>query len=284
MLSEESREHWEQRRRLLDFGSGVAFFWRPLGGRKPTRDEWVRLIDGLARVGAEDGADLAVIDPLAAFLPLGCENNNDLMLEALAALDRLRSQRMAAPVLHHPKKGTVLDGQAGRGAGGLMGYVDINVEMHPFRRPGPGSPPHPEGGVALPVTPPQLVIEWNAEGTDYLPRGGVADELFREHWEQLVAFFASAPDKLTRREVRALWPPGRESPSHTAVSRWLERAVVQGLLRRDGNGHRDAPFRYWVAAREAEWLKEQDPLERSRKADEAVLAEMRRAMGPRDGR
>ena len=48
-------------------------------------------------------------------------------------------------------------------------------------------------------TPRRLVIEWSADGTDYVGRGDVADEDFREQWGQLVPLFREAPRKLTRR-------------------------------------------------------------------------------------
>ena len=57
-----------------DFGDGVAFFFRPLACRKPTWDEWLELIDSVARLGPSDGVDLAVIDPLIRaklLLPMG---------------------------------------------------------------------------------------------------------------------------------------------------------------------------------------------------------------------
>jgi len=119
------------------------------------------------------------------------------------------------------------------------------------------------------------VIEWTADGTDYRGLGAVADEEYREHWEQLVGFFATAPEKLTRRELRALWPKGPGAPSEQTLYRWLERAVAGGLLHREGTGHRSTPFRYWLPAREAEW--QADPrwrMQREYEARQAELAEL----------
>jgi hypothetical protein len=42
------------------------------------------------------------------------------------------------------------------------------------------------------------------------------------------------------------------------LRRWLERAVEEGLVRRDGGGRRDSPYRYWLPESEARWR--QDPL------------------------
>jgi hypothetical protein len=273
VVCEEERGHWDQRRRRLDFGDGVAFFCRPLECRKPTRDEWLGLIDSVARLAAE-GVDLAVIDPLASFLP-GDENNNELMMDRLMALGQLRSLGMAILLLHHPKKGQTLDGQAARGAGSLTGYVDINIEMRPFRPGADGDRRRMlRAWSRFPATPAQLVIEWTADGTDYLSRGTIGDEDFREHWEQLAAYFASAPDKLTRSELRKLLPSGKGTPSDHTLWRWLERAVAENLLRRDGTGHKKSPFRYWTPGREAEWLT--DPRTRLLWEEEAFQAELAR--------
>jgi hypothetical protein len=278
VVSEEGRGHWTQRRRRLDFGEGVAFFCRPVAGRKPTRDEWLGLIDSVARLGREDGVDLAVIDPLAPFLPGRGENNNDLMQEAVLALDELRAAGMATLLLHHPKKGATVQGQAGRGAGSLISLADISIEMHPYG----GAEDYDRRRVLrawsrFPATPRQLVIEWAADGGDYLSRGAVADEEFREQWEQLAGFFATAPDKLTRRELRALLPSGPGTPSDRTLLRWLERAVAENLLQRDGTGHRNAPFRYWLPERDAE-LKE-SPLAQMLREDAEGLARLRRLDG-----
>jgi hypothetical protein len=40
--------------------------------------------------------------------------------------------------------------------------------------------------------------------------------------------------------------------------RWLERAVVEGLLCKRGTGRKGEPNRYWIPGQEEEWQK--DPL------------------------
>jgi hypothetical protein len=279
VVCEESDWHWLPRRRTLDFGDDVAFFYRPFEGHKPIMREWLGLIDSVARLGFEQGVDLAVFDPLAPFLPGRGENSAELMLEALLPLERLQSAGMAVMLLHHPKKGQALEGQAARGSGALLGHVDIVVEMRPY----PAADEADRRRVLrawsrFPATPRQLVIEWAADGTDYLARGTLSDEEFHEHWLVMEPFFASAPDRLTRRELRALLPSGRGTPTEQTLWRWLERAVGEGLLLRDGTGHRNEPFRYWMPVREAEWMK--DPLYLLRKLDEAALAELQRQLRP----
>jgi hypothetical protein len=67
-----------------------------------------------------------------------------------------------------------------------------------------------------------------------------------------------ASHKLTRHEILADWPPVCPPPDDITLYRWLERAVSEGLLARDGKGRRNSPFRYWLPEIMFEWLK--DPL------------------------
>jgi hypothetical protein len=277
VVSEEHEGFWEQRRRGLDFGNDVAFFCRPVLGRKLTMTEWLGLLDSVGELH-RDGVDLAVFDPLAWFLPGRGENTAELMLEALLPLERLQKWGMAVLLLHHPRKGAALAGQAARGTGALPAFVDIAIEMRPY----PGAEEADRRRVLRAwsrhaATPRQQVIEWTADGCDYVAHGTLADVDFREQWAELVPYFASAPGKLTRRGLRDLLPAGRGSPTEQTLWRWLQRAVAEGVLHRDGSGHKNAPFRYWLPEREAEWLT--DPMYQLRQIDEEAKAELRRQTG-----
>jgi hypothetical protein len=37
------------------------------------------------------------------------------------------------------------------------------------------------------------------------------------------------------------------------LKRWLEKAVADGHLRKDGQGLHSHPFRYWLPEREEQW-------------------------------
>ena len=126
-----------------------------------------------------------------------------------------------------------------------------------------------------------MVIEWNADGTDYIAEGEIGDEEFRERWLELRPWFESASEKLTRRELRALLPSGSGTPSDITLFRWLERAVAARLLLREGNGHKHTPFRYWLPAHEAEWM--QDPAYRFQREQETRAAELEQVLkSPRE--
>lgn len=105
-------------------------------------------------------------------------------------------------------------------------------------------------------TPRQLVVELNAEGTDYVGHGNFVDAEFAAQWGLLEGLLRPAERKLTRREIYRLWPAeGRPDPG--SLYRWLRRAVAEGRLRQDGEGRGGQPFRYWLAENEGRWR--QDP-------------------------
>jgi hypothetical protein len=205
------------------------------------------------------GIDLVVIDPLASFLPGRDESNAGLMMQTLPPLQRLTAQGVSVLVLHHPRKGETVAGQAARGSGALSGYVDILVEMEWYTRASDEDRRRRlQAYSRYEATPRQLVIELNADGTDYLSHGDFAEEEFGDHWEALKAVLAGARHKLTRRQVLEAWPEGRVAPAEVSLWRWLERAAAQGLVCQDGSGKKNAPFRYWLPGQVEKWGK--DPL------------------------
>jgi hypothetical protein len=273
VVSEEGPEHWLRRARTLDFGDHVGWFCRPFRG-KPTAAEWLALLDGLAAVRRQRGLDLVVIDPLAAFLPGRTENDAACVLDALAPLQRLTAQGVAVLVLHHPRKGKSPAGHAARGSGALSGFADILIEMRWHGRAAADNRRRRLRALSrYDETPRDLVIELNAEGTDYQAYGSAADEDFAAHWEALQAVLAQAAHKLTRPEIRRQWP-AEAVPADKTLYRWLQAAVGRGLVRQGGRGLRGQPFRYWLPARDAGFTDDLSVL----------LEQLERAYPPRPGR
>jgi hypothetical protein len=85
-------------------------------------------------------------------------------------------------------------------------------------RPGRGS----LGLSRFDETPRELVVELNAEDTDYLARGSFADEESAAHWRLLEGLFRRAEFKLSREEILAGWP-AEERPDAASLYRWLRR-------------------------------------------------------------
>jgi hypothetical protein len=266
-VSEEPPAHWVRRGEKLAFGEHVRWFCQPFRG-KPSPAEWQALLDHLATLHARERLDLVVIDPLAAFLPGRDENGAAAVLEALLPLRRLTALGVSVLVLHHPRKREAPAGQAARGSGALAGYADVLVEMHWYARGAEGDrrrrlrawSRHEE-------TPPALVIELNADGTDYAALGDFEQEEFGQGWRLLRLVLEAARGKLTRAEILAGWP-GEPRPDATTLWRWLERAAAGGLLHREGRGKKHWPFRYWLPGQEEKWRA--DPLA----ADSVYLEEL----------
>jgi len=106
-------------------------------------------------------------------------------------------------------------------------------------------------------TPRQLVIELNADGTDYGSLGSFQEEEFNRNLQQILAILQKAPQKLPCRDIRRGWQEDKV-PDASTLYRQLDRAAAQGLLAKDGQGTKSAPYRYWLPAKEDEWR--QDPL------------------------
>jgi hypothetical protein len=257
VVSEESPTRWLERGQKLGFHDHIGWYCRPFRG-KPSPDQWLDLLNRLADAHASRAIDLALIDPLAAFTPGRSENDAGAILDVLMPLQRLTSLGMGILVLHHPNKGECLPGQSARGSGALSGYADILLEMNWYQRASDDDRRRRlQAYSRYEETPRQLVIELTADGKDYLALGTFEEEEFAGQWLTIRAILEQAPRKLTRRDIRKRWPPGKV-PDDTTVYRWLERAEGLGLVCKDGTGLRNSPFRYWLRDREEHWRK--DPL------------------------
>jgi AAA domain len=128
VVSEEGRHDWDCRCRKLGVGNHVGFYCRPFPGR-PSRAEWLGMIEGLRQRAEHEGLDLVVIDPLSLFLPGNSERSAVDAFEALLPLRSLLALGIGVLLLHHPRKGRFESGQAARGSGVLASHADIVVEM-----------------------------------------------------------------------------------------------------------------------------------------------------------
>jgi hypothetical protein len=261
VVSEESPLHWHQRGQKLHFGDHVCWLCRPFRG-KPRVDEWLALLDHLLELRQQHGIDLVVIDPLASFLPGRSENLAGDMLDALLPLQRLTATGLSVLLLHHPRKGENVAGQAARGSGALSGYVDILIEMQWNGRPADDNDRRRrlQAYSRFEETPRRLVLELTEDGADYLNHGDFDEDEFRQSWKLLRTVLEDAKQKLTRRQILQQWPPDFKAPDDVTVWRWLERAVSDGLVQQDGLGRRNAPYRYWLPGKETLWPSGFPPL------------------------
>jgi hypothetical protein len=257
VVTEESPAQWQRRAALVDFGNHVCWLCRPFAG-KPRRDGWLSLLDQLAQLCRDHAVSLVVFDPLAAFLPAHSELTADAMLEALLPLQVLKAEGVSILFAHHPRRRASAPGQLARGSGALPGYVDVLIEMHRCTSAETDRRRRLEAFSRHDATPRELVIELTPDGRDYLCLGDFEAAEFTASWEILRTVLDSADRKWTRREILRAWPRTRPAPTGITLWRWLDRAITLRLLRRDGAGGRQSPFRYWLPAREEAWRA--DPL------------------------
>ncbi len=248
VVTEENTELWDQRHKKHRFGENLCWYCRPFRC-KPSMETWRAFLHGLAAQARQQPYDLLLIDPLAKFLP-GSENHAGSIVDGLAGLDELTALNVSVLILHHPTKNEPAIGLAARGSGALPSVVDIIIEMRRSRK---------ERRRLLwawsryPETPSRCQIELSADGLDYVACPSADDELYRRRWRTLAALFAEAPHKYTRSDVLLRWPAGAKPADRLTLRRWLEKAVAEGQLCKDGAGKRGNPCRYWLPAREAEW-------------------------------
>ncbi len=257
MVTEEPPPLWHQRGLRLGFGPNICWICRPFRG-KPTHDEWLALIDRIYRLRTENGLGLAVIDPLAAFLPGHDENTASSILTALMPLRRLTGAGMAVLSSHHPRKKGGLDGLAVRGSGALPGFVDILMELGRCHGADRSRRRRLTSLSRFEETPQHRIIELNAAGTDYFCVDDIEKEALSQGWPNLSLTLQRPRRKVTRQEVLDFWPPNVPKPSAVSVWRWLDRAVETGDVLCEGEGTRGDPFLYWLPGAEEVWQR--DPL------------------------
>ncbi|MBI3410588.1 MAG: AAA family ATPase [Planctomycetes bacterium] len=256
IVSEESATLWGRREQKLGFGDNNCFFCRPYGG-KPSFEQWLDMLGRLERLHQEHGLNLAIIDSLTSLLPVRDENRATPMVEALDPLRRLTEKGLASILVHHPKKGVTIEGQAARGTGALTSFVDITLEM---ARPRSGGERRRRlvGHSRFEETPAGVLMELEPDGRDYRVLDESLPDDFTANWDYLRMVLEDADDKYTRSRILEDWPADFPKPSPVSLWRWLERAAAENRVCREGTGRKRKPFRYWLPAKEAQWRS--DPL------------------------
>jgi hypothetical protein len=202
VVSEEAASDWDARCRQLAIGPNVQFVCRPFQGARPTEEQWFGLIATLENLHRRQSLDLIVIDPLATLLPGYAETTAPKMLDCLLPLQALANLGPAIWLLHHPAKGRRADGQTARGTGALAGFADIVMELSHYRRPrNPDRRRRICGYSRYPETPRHLILELNAEGTDYAVRSAAAAVPSLESWPEVHDILAGAYRKLSQQDI-----------------------------------------------------------------------------------
>jgi hypothetical protein len=251
VISEESSDDWATRCRRLGIGQNVQLLCRPFEGARPTEAQWLALVAGLEALHRQEALDLVVIDPLATLLPGYAETCAPKMLDCLLPLQALAKQGPAQWLMHHPAKAKRADGQASRGSSALASFADIVLEMSCYRRARSRDRRRRICTYSrYEETPRHLIIELNADGTDYLLRTDADGTPLAQPWPEMLHVLQSASDKLTVKKILESWPTEEHRPNNSTLSRWLKRATQQGVVCCCGTGYRGDPFRYWLPGHE----------------------------------
>ena len=231
----------------------MRFFCRPFRGR-PTPEQWHALIDHLAALHAQRPRHLVVIDSLAHFFAGGTESLAPVMLDVLTPLTRLAEAGLSVLLLHHPRRQGSARGQAARGSGALMGFVDVLIEMRSLAGAEAADRRRRlEAMSRFDETPHDRIIELSADGTDYASLGDLDDALFADDWRLVRKILSQAECPLTQAEVLERWPALDARPSELTLWRRLVTAFHRTLVIREGTGHRGQAYRYFLPGMPQEW-------------------------------
>ena len=253
VISEEPHELWWDRGLNLALDGHVQWCCRPFRG-KPTTEQWLDLLDQIGRSHDRQPVDLVAIDSLANLAPLRSENDAGEMLKAIAPLQQLTTQGVSVLTSHHPRKGPIVPGQAARGSGALSGFADIILEMQPACRRNPKDRRRRLRAFSrYAATPPTWVIEWTADGADYLGLGPSAEPDFERGWPALQAMLANAEGPMTRKAILRAWPDTVPAPARQTLWLWLDRLVREGQILRHGSGTCKEPFQYQLPGMLEKW-------------------------------
>ncbi len=148
----------------------------------------------------------------------------------------------------------MVPGQAARGSGALSACVDIILEMQPVCRRNPQDRRRRLRAYSrYAATPPSWVIEWTADGTDYLSLGPSAEPDFARGWLVLQALLANAEGPMTRRAIFLAWPESSLAPAKQTLWKWLARTVREGHVLQEGSGTRKEPYEYSLPGMIEKW-------------------------------
>jgi hypothetical protein len=75
-------------------------------------------------------------------------------------------------------------------------------------------------------------------------------------WPVLRGIREQAERTLTRRAILQRWPDGAQAPAKLTLWRWPSRAVGEGRVLQDGQGHRKDPYLYRLPGMVEKWQQD----------------------------
>jgi hypothetical protein len=257
IVSEESPGLWAERRDTLGLPESILFLQRESFAR-PSKREWLDLVDAIAGEVTARGIGLVVIDTLPSAWSVLNENDAGEVIDALAPIRAISAAGAAVLLVHHPRKSGGESFTGSRGSGALPGFVDVLVELEPFDKSDPAN------------TRRRLIARGRFEGTpaevviDLGPNGYtvIGDLPAVRDLDFDAAILTVLPDDgvgLTAEEVRAAWNAGKV-PGLTRLKGALNNGHHFGRWQRFGSGVKGNPFRYRRAPAGSDSIPSPQPL------------------------
>lgn len=241
ILSEESPSYWAERRDALGLPESILFLQRDSFSR-PSRVEWIALVNGIAEEVAERGIGLVVIDTLISAWSVLNENDAGEVIDALTPIRAIAAAGAAVLLVHHPRKSGGESFTGTRGSGALPGFVDVLVELEAHDK---GNPADTRRRLLargrFDSTPAEVVIDLGPNGYTVLGDLPTVRDLDLD-----AAILNVLPDEgvgLTADEVRDAWTAGKV-PGLTRLKAALNDGHNFAKWQRFGAGVKGDPFRY----------------------------------------
>lgn len=221
--------------------------------RELPKPSWPLLVRAAVRKCEQVGAVLLVVDTLREWSDLrGDQSNSDgAVMEVMHELTVPAALDLTVLVVHHQRKGGGRDGEGVSGNNALVGAVDVLLELEHA----------PEGSAS---TTRQLIVTSRWPGVPSVTLfDGVGEDLrilgTAEGRE------AARKSAWRDRVLAALPPEGEEPVSREQIEdevqadnrKWqtaLTELVTEGLVTRTGKGRKGSPYRFALAAPDAEML------------------------------
>jgi hypothetical protein len=254
VVTEESPDEWAARRNALNLTDAVRVLPRPFFG-KPSYEEWLSFLTHLIAHFEQHPADVVILDTLADLWPAKDENSAVEVHAALQPLRKLADGR-AVVCVHHLRKSDGGEGTAARGSGALVGFVDVIAEL---RRAPKATDPHGrrrvlKGYGRMTGIPDEWLIEMAEDGSGFAhvdPDAAAVDtrgQMEEGRKDELRTAILSVlptddPDGMTREQLWASLPE-RVQVNVVRFKRVLA-AETGKLWRKEGDGSRNRPYRYW---------------------------------------
>jgi hypothetical protein len=245
VVSEEIPDAWIERRDRLGIGDHVRMICQPFL-LKPTEKVWQQFIGHITAEAGEQGADLVILDTLNNLWSVQNENDASEVQAAMMPLRQVTTGDRGLLITGHLRKSDGQEGTATRGSGALMGAVDTILEMRRFSPSNPNDRRRVLTGFGrFAETPAELVLELAKDGMSYTGAGTRREATARELNQEIVYLLPNVPPGKTRDELLADWSDEAKPRKQTLLDA-LEMGANRGEWRREGEGKKGSPYRYWA--------------------------------------